>query len=70
MSTRTKLTKIQTGKQNYSKVPVREQSNENKTNKYVERKGQKQRIDMQSQMEVDEEDLYIHYRLTARGKEQ
>ena len=25
---------------------------------------------MQSQMEVDEEDLYIHYRLTARGKEQ
>ena len=38
-----------------------ELSNENKTNKYVERKGQKEkdeRIDMQSYIEVDEGDLY------------
>ena len=40
---RTKLTKAQTGKQNKSKVPIGEQSNENKTNKYVERKGKKER---------------------------
>ena len=41
ISTQTKLTKAQTGKQNKSKVPIGEQSNENKTNKYVERKGKK-----------------------------
>ena len=48
---RTKLTKAQTGKENYIKVPTGVQSNENKTNKYVERKGKKEkkeRIDMQS----------------------
>ena len=45
---RTKLTKAQTGKQNESKVPSAEQTNENKTNKYVERKEKKERIDMQS----------------------
>ena len=39
---RTKLPKAQTGKQNYIKVPSGEQSNENKTNKYVERKGKKE----------------------------
>ena len=33
---RTKLTKAQTGKQNESKVPSGEYSNENKTNKFVE----------------------------------
>ena len=43
MSTRTKLTKAQNGKQNESKVPTAEQSNENKTNKYVERKRKKNR---------------------------
>ena len=42
MSTRTKLTKAQTGKQNESKVPIGEQSNENETNNYVERKGKKE----------------------------
>ena len=31
---------------------------------------ERKRIGMQSQIEVDEEDLYIHYRLTARVKEQ
>ena len=42
-------------------MPTGEQSNENKTNKYVERKGKKEkkeRIDMKSQIEVDKEDLY------------
>ena len=51
MSTRTKLTKAQTGKQNQSKMPIGEQSNENITREYVERKGKKEkkeRIDMQS----------------------
>ena len=48
MSTRTKLTKAQTGKQNKSKMPSGEWSNENKTNKYVETKGKKERIDTQS----------------------
>ena len=45
---RTKLTKAQTRKQKQSKVPSGEESNETKTNKYVERKGKKERIDMQS----------------------
>ena len=35
---KTKLTKAQTGKQNQSKVRIVEQSNENKTNKHVEKK--------------------------------
>ena len=48
MSTRTKLTKAQTGKENYIKVPTGVQSNENKTNKYVEIRGKKGRIDMHS----------------------
>ena len=48
MSTRTKLTKAQTGKENYIKVPTGVQSNENKTNKYVEIRGKKARIDMHS----------------------
>ena len=39
MSTRTKLTKAWTGKQNWSKVPTEEWSNEN--NRYVERKERK-----------------------------
>ena len=42
-------------------MPSGELSNENKTNKYFERKGKqakKERIDMQSLIEVDEEDLY------------
>ena len=49
---RTKLTKAQTGKQNNSKMPSGEKSDENKTDKYVERKGKKEkkkeRMDMQS----------------------
>ena len=36
---RTKLTKAQTRKQNERKVPSGELSNENKTNKYVEKEG-------------------------------
>ena len=36
--------KAQTRKQNKSKVPSGELSNENKTNKYVERKGKKEYI--------------------------
>ena len=40
-------------------MSVRELSNENKTNKYVERKGKKERIDMQSYIEIDKEDLYM-----------
>ena len=47
MSTRKKLTKAQTGKQNHSKVPSGEYSKENETNNYVERKGKKERIDIQ-----------------------
>ena len=42
MSTRKKLTKAQTGKQSYSKVPIGEYSKENETNNYVERKGKKE----------------------------
>ena len=34
---------MQTGKQNSSKVPSGEKSIENKTNKYVERKGMKEK---------------------------
>ena len=36
-----KLTKAQTGKENQSKVPSGELSNENKINKYVKTKGKK-----------------------------
>ena len=39
-------------------MPSAELSNENKINKYVERKEKKERIDMQSYIEVDEEYLY------------
>ena len=42
-------------------MSTREQSNENKTNKYVVRKGKKEKkeiLDMQSYIEVDEGDLY------------
>ena len=48
---RQKLTKAQNGKQNESKVPSEEISNENQSKKYVERKGKKEkkeRIYMQS----------------------
>ena len=34
-------------------MPIGEYNNENKSNKYVERKGKKERIDMQSYTEVD-----------------
>ena len=44
--------------------------NENKTNKYVKRKGKKEkkeRLDMQSYIEVDKEDLYT-LKLNCKGK--
>ena len=40
---RRKLTKAQTGNENWSKVPRGEERNENKTNKYVESKGKKEK---------------------------
>ena len=51
-------------------MPSGELSNENKTNKYVERKGKKEkkeRIDMQSQIDVNEEDLYT-LKINCKGK--
>ena len=36
-------------------------------NKYVERKGKKERIDMQSYTDIDEEDLYI-LKINFKGK--
>ena len=63
---RTKLTEAQTGKQNQSKVPSGEYGNENKANKYVERK-EKKKIGMQIQIEVNEEDLYT-LKINCKGK--
>ena len=51
-------------------MPSGELSNENKTNKYVEREGKKakkERIDVQSLIEVDEEDLYT-LKFNYKGK--
>ena len=51
-------------------MPIGEQSNENETNKYVERKGEKEKkekIDMQSYIKVDEEDLYT-LKINCKGK--
>ena len=51
-------------------MPSGEWSSENKTNKYVERKGKKEkkeRIDMQSYIEVDEEDLFT-LKINCKGK--
>ena len=42
-------------------MSIREQSNENKTNKYVVRKGKKEKkeiLDMQSYIEIDKKGLY------------
>ena len=44
-----------------------EKSNENKTNKYVERRGKKENIDIQIYIKVDEEDLYA-LKINCKGK--
>ena len=38
-----------------------------KNNKYVERKGKKERIDMQSELQVDKEDLHM-LKISCKGK--
>ena len=51
-------------------MPTREESNGNKTNKYVKRKGKKEKkenIDMQSKIEVDKEDLYT-LKINCKGE--
>ena len=51
-------------------MPTGKWSNENKSKKYIERKGKnekKERIDMQSKIEVDKEDLYT-LKVNCKGK--
>ena len=61
---RIKLTKAQTGKQRQgTKWGIKQW----KQNKYVEKKGKKERIDLQSYVEVDEEDLYI-LKISCKGE--
>ena len=48
-------------------MPIGGKSNENKTNKYVERKEKKERINMQSLIEIDKEDLYM-LKINHKGK--
>ena len=48
-------------------MPIGGKSNENKTNKYVERKEKKERINMQSLIEIDKEDLYT-LKINCKGK--
>ena len=48
-------------------MPSGEWSNENKTNKCAERKEKKERIAMQNEIEVDEEDLYT-IKINCKGK--
>ena len=55
---RTKLNKPQTEKQSQSTVQIGEESNENKTNKYVPRKGKKEKKDQKCKVNRDKEALY------------